>query len=145
MTTVQEILNVKGSGVLSIGPQANARDAALLMTRHKIGSLIVMDGQTVIGIVTERDLLRQVLAEGKDGLHTMVSDLMTREMLCCQPYTTIEEARIVMKEKRIRHLPIVDSDGQLQGMISIGDLNAHATQSQEQTIHILTSYINGMT
>lgn len=145
MTTVQEILGVKGSGVLSIGPQANARDAALMMTRHRIGSLIVMDEQTVIGIVTERDLLRQVIAEGKDPFQITVGDLMTTEMLCCKPHTTIEEARLVMKEKRIRHLPIVDEEGQMQGMISIGDLNAHATQSQEQTIHILTAYINGRT
>jgi CBS domain-containing protein len=145
MTTVKDILDVKGLGVLSIGPQANARDAALLMTRHKIGSLIVMDGPDVLGIVTERDLLRQVLAEGRDAVQTHVRDLMTAEMLCCQTHTTIEEARLVMKERRIRHLPVSDSEGQIIGLISIGDLNAQAAQSREQTIHILQAYINGMT
>ena len=145
MTTVQDILDIKGTGVLSIGPQASARDAALLMTRHKIGSLIVMDGTSVLGIVTERDLLRQVLAEGRDAVQTVVGELMTTDMLCCQPHTSIEEARLVMRDRRIRHLPIVDDDGQILGLISIGDLNAHSAQSQEQTIHLLTAYINGRT
>jgi CBS domain-containing protein len=145
MKTAKDILDLKGLGVLSIGPQATARDAALLMTRHQIGSLIVMDGPEVLGIVTERDLLRQVLAEGRDAVQTHVRDLMTTEMLCCQTHTTIDEARLVMKERRIRHLPVSDGDGQIIGLISIGDLNAQAAQSREHTIHILEAYHNGMT
>jgi CBS domain-containing protein len=145
MTTVKEILDIKGLGVLSIGPNASARDAALLMTRHQIGSLIVMDDGDVLGIITERDLLRQVLAEGRDAVQTSVRDVMTSEILCCQPHTSIAEARLVMKERRIRHLPVSGADGQIMGLISIGDLNAQAAQSQEQTIHILEAYINGRT
>ena len=145
MGTVQEILKIKGSAVLSIGPQASVLDAAVLMNRHKVGSLLVMDANTVTGIITERDLLQRVLAVCRDPLKTLVNEVLTSEMLCCQPHTTVEEARLVMKDHRVRHLPVVDDEGQLHGMISIGDLNAYESHSQEQTIHLLTTYINGRT
>jgi CBS domain-containing protein len=145
MGTVQEILKIKGSAVLSIGPQASVLDAAVLMNRHKVGSLLVMDANNVTGIITERDLLQRVLAVCRDPMTTLVNEVLTSEMLCCKPHTSVEEARLVMKDHRVRHLPVVDEDGQLHGMISIGDLNAYESYSQEQTIHMLTTYINGRT
>jgi CBS domain-containing protein len=145
MCTVQELLRGKGREVLSIEAAATVLDAAVLMNKHKIGSLLVMDGDTVTGIITERDLLQRVLAVCRDAAKTLVSEVMTTEMLCCQPYTTVEEARGVMKNHRVRHLPVVDDQGELHGMISIGDLNAYESHSQEQTIHMLHTYINGRT
>jgi len=145
MATIQELLGTKGPGVLSIGPQASAFDAAVLMNQHKIGSLLVMEGDVVQGIVTERDLLQRVIAACREPAQTLVREIMTSDMLCCQPHTTVEEARIVMRNHRVRHLPVVDDEGELRGMISIGDLNAYESQAQEQTIHVLTSYINGRT
>jgi signal-transduction protein with cAMP-binding, CBS, and nucleotidyltransferase domain len=142
MATVREILMNKGSWVASIGPRVSALEAALAMNRHKVGSLMVMDGETAIGILTERDLLQRVLAEQRDAAKTPVEDVMTTEILCCQPHTTIEEARAVMKNRRVRHLPVVDQDG-LHGLISIGDLNAYEAHSHEVTIHVLTEYIHG--
>jgi CBS domain-containing protein len=139
MATVQEILSKKGRQILSIGARESSLDAAQLMNQHKVGSLLVMQGATVVGIITERDLL-----EGRrDPAATLVEDVMTGEVLCCQPHTSIEEARAVMKNRRVRHLPVLDDDGQLHGLISIGDLNAYEAFSQEQTIHVMTEYIHG--
>jgi len=145
MATVQEILTKKGQQILSIGTRETALGAAQLMNRHKIGSLLVMDEQTVVGIITERDLLERVLVGRRDAADTSVEEVMTSEVLCCQPHTSIEEARSVMKNRRVRHLPVVGEDGQLRGLISIGDLNAHEAFSQEQTIHVMTEYIQGRT
>jgi CBS domain-containing protein len=143
MATVQEILANKRQQLLSVGPRESALDAAILMNRHKIGSLLVMEDQAVIGIITERDLLQRVLAERRDPARTLVDEVMTSEVLCCHPDTSIDEARTVMKNRRIRHLPVVSSDGRLQGLISIGDLNAFDAHSQELTIHVMTEYIQG--
>jgi CBS domain-containing protein len=143
MATVQELLSVKGSHVLSIGPSASVLDAALVMNEHKTGSLVVIEGTTVHGIITERDILRKVVGERRDAGQTPVREVMTADVICCRLHTTIEEARGVMKNRRIRHLPVVDDGGRLCGLISIGDLNAHETSSQEMTIHLLKEYIYG--
>lgn len=143
MATVQEILRGKGGQVLSIGPQASVLDAAQLMNEHKIGSLVVMDGGQVVGIITERDILQRVVAQRRDPVDSRVQEVMTVEVVCCQPHTTIEEARGVMKNRRIRHLPVLDGDRRLCGLISIGDLNAYANNTQEMTIHVLEEYIYG--
>jgi len=145
MATVKEILSKKGQQILSIGARESSLDAAQLMNQHKIGSLLVMEGETVVGIITERDLLERVLAGRRDPDQTFVEDVMTAEVLCCQPHTSIEEARAVMKNRRVRHLPVLDDDGQLHGVISIGDLNAFEAFSKEQTIHVMTEYIHGRT
>jgi len=102
-----------------------------------------MDGGRLIGIFTERDILSRIVAQRRDPVDTRVEDVMTREVACCQPHTPLEEARGVMKNRRIRHLPVVDPDGQVLGLVSIGDLNAHDNHSQEQTIHFLQQYIHG--
>jgi CBS domain-containing protein len=143
MATVSDILAVKGSHVLSIGPDASVLDAATLMNDHKIGSLIVLDGGRLIGIITERDMLQRVLVTRRDPAQARVNDVMTTELVCCQPHTTLDEARGVFKNRRIRHLPVLDECEKLLGMISIGDLNAHLAQDHERTICILQDYIYG--
>jgi CBS domain-containing protein len=143
MATVRDILAVKGPHVQSIGPDATVLDAALLMNEHKIGSLLVMDAGRLVGIITERDLLLRIVAKRRDPADTKVSDTMTAEVACCRPDTALDEARGVMKNRRIRHLPVLDGDGQLLGLVSIGDLNAHLSHDQEVTIHILHEYIQG--
>jgi CBS domain-containing protein len=143
MATVQDILAVKGGHVQSIGPEATVLDAALLMNEHKIGSLLVLDGGRLVGIITERDLLQRVVAERRDPAALAVCDVMTPELVCAQPDTTLDEARGVMKNRRIRHMPVVGDDGRLRGLVSIGDLNAHAARDQEVTIHVLSEYIYG--
>jgi CBS domain-containing protein len=143
MATVRDILAVKGSHVLSIGPEATVLDAAMLMNEHKVGSLLVMSGGQLIGIITERDILTRVVVTRRDPGETTVLDVMTTEVVCCQPHTKLDEARGVLKNRRIRHLPVVDDERRLHGLISIGDLNAHDAHDHELTIHILEEYIHG--
>lgn len=146
MATVKELLVAKGSDeVISISKNATVLEGAKLMNAHKIGALVVTNDGRVHGIFTERDMLQRVVAEKRDPEKTPVSDVMTSEMACCRQETSIDEARTVMKNKRIRHLPVVGDDMQLHGMISIGDLNAYYANSQEVTIHFLHEYLYGRT
>jgi CBS domain-containing protein len=143
MATAKDILAVKGPHVLSIGPEATVLDAAVLMNEHKVGSLLVLSGGTLIGIITERDILTRVVVPRRDPGETSVQDVMTTELVCCQPHTPLHEARGTLKNRRIRHLPVVDEDRRLHGIISIGDLNAHEAHDHELTIHVLHEYIYG--
>jgi CBS domain-containing protein len=143
MGTVQDILATKGPHVQSIGLGASVMDAALLMNEHKIGCLVVMDAGRVVGMFSERDILRRVVGERRDPVATVVAEVMTREVLCCRRATQLEEARGVMKNRRIRHLPVLDDNECLCGLISIGDLNAHTMHDHESTIYVLQEYIQG--
>jgi CBS domain-containing protein len=129
--------------VLTIDAQASVLDAAIRMNEHKVGSLVVLGGGDVVGMFTERDVLQRIVAAQRDPALTPISEVMTVEIVCCTPDTSIEEARGVMKNRRIRHLPVLDGNRRLLGMISIGDLNAHQTTSQEQTIYFLHEYLYG--
>src|SRR5437667_2183113 len=141
MATIREILAHKGSQVFTIGKGATVVDAAVLMNEHRVGAPVVTDEGRVVGMFTERDVLRRVVGERRDPAETLVADVMTLEVLCCTAATTIEEARGVMKNRRIRHLPVVDGEHCLQGLVSIGDLNAYQSTSQEQTIYLLHEYL----
>jgi len=143
MASVRDILAKKGSHVLMTGKDATVLQAAILMNEHKVGALVVVDGDRVAGMFTERDILQRVVAGQRDPTRTFVGDVMTTQVLCCTPATSIEEARTVMKERRIRHLPVVDAEDRLLGLISIGDLNAYEAASQEQTIFLMSEYIYG--
>jgi CBS domain-containing protein len=143
VNTVKSILAEKGGHVWSVGPGATVLEAALLMNEHKIGALVVMEGGRLVGVFTERDVLRRVVGERRDPVATRVADVMTTEVLCSGPEMTLEEARGVMKNRRIRHLPVLDGDGRLLGLVSIGDLNARQEHAQEQHIHLLNEYLYG--
>ncbi len=143
MPSVKEILAIKGCKVFTVHLDASALEAAQLMNEHKIGALLVMDQDRIVGMFTERDVLRRIVAEERSPSRTRVAEVMTTEVVCCTPQTRLDEARAAMKNRRIRHLPVRDGDGGLLGMISIGDLNAYEAHSQEVTIHILEEYIHG--
>jgi CBS domain-containing protein len=143
MATVRDILARKGNHIESIGPKVTVYDAAVRMNELKIGALLVLDHGRLVGIVTERDILQRVVAQRLDVTETVIEDIMTPEVACCQVDTSIEEARGVMKNRRIRHLPVVDAQERLLALISIGDLNAYQTTAHEQTIHLLHEYIYG--
>jgi CBS domain-containing protein len=128
---------------LTIGPAASVLQAALLMNEHRIGSLVVVEDGRVMGMFTERDVLQRVVAERRNPETTRVEEVMTTAVVCCSPETTVDEARGVMRNRRIRHLPVSDADGRLLGLISIGDLNAQLQAAQEQTVFLLTEYIQG--
>ncbi|MBL8848302.1 MAG: CBS domain-containing protein [Planctomycetaceae bacterium] len=143
MPTVRDILARKGNHVLTIGPQATILDAACLMNEHKVGCLLVTHNDEIAGILTERDLLERVVAQCRQPDTMAVREAMTTDVLYCRPHTELDEVRSMMKEYRLRHLPVADLQGVLHGMISIGDLNAWEVQSHEATITVLTEYIHG--
>ena len=143
MATVRDILSKKGCHIWLVGKDATVLQAALLMNEHKIGSLVVMDQDRIAGMFTERDILQRVVGDQRDPARTTVGEVMTQEVVCCAPQTTIEEARLALKERRIRHMPVIDGEGHLLGMISIGDLNAYEAFSLEQTIFLMDEYIHG--
>jgi CBS domain-containing protein len=143
MPNVREILARKGTRVHTIGTGTSVMEAACLMNEYKIGSLVVVEDGVVVGMFTERDILQRVIGERRDPDRTQVAEVMTTEVACCTPETSIEEARVAMKDRRVRHLPLVDGEGRLQGLISIGDLNAYEASSQEQTIYLLQEYLYG--
>ena len=143
MGTVREILAKKGTHVHAITKEATVLDAALLMNEHRIGALVVLEEDRVTGMFTERDVLQRVVAAQRDPAVTVVGEVMTGEIVCGTLDTSIDEARGAMKNRRIRHLPLVDGDRRLLGLVSIGDLNAYHATNQEQTIYLLHEYLYG--
>jgi CBS domain-containing protein len=143
MSTVRDIISFKGAKVWSVPHDATVLQAAQLMNEHKIGAVLVTDRDRIVGIFSERDVLRRVVSEQRDPGGTRVGQVMTTDVVCGTPATTVEEARAVMRDRRIRHLPVLDVNGTLLGLVSIGDLNAHQLASQEQTIHFLQEYLHG--
>lgn len=142
MAQVSDILRKKGSHVWTIGPDATVFQAVLLMNERKVGTLLVLDAGQIVGMFSERDLLQRVVAQERDPSSTTVGEVMTGEVVCCSLETSVEEARGAMRDRRIRHLPVV-VENRLEGMVSIGDLNAHLTAVQEQTIFLLHEYLYG--
>jgi CBS domain-containing protein len=145
MGTVREILAKKGAQVWTVGKNATVLQAALLMNDHRVGALVVLEDERVAGIFSERDVLQRIVAGERDPARTTVGEVMTSDVVCGTLDTSIEEARGAMKNRRIRHLPLVDDDRRLLGLVSIGDLNAYQADGQEQTIHMLHEYLYGRT
>jgi CBS domain-containing protein len=143
MADVLAILSQKGTEVLTIEPQTPVLEAAQLMNRHKIGALVVVVGQEVRGIFTERDVLRRIVAECEDPARRKVADVMTEPVVTCRPDADLDAARNLFMQRRIRHLPVVDEHNHLVGLISIGDLNAWDLNGQECKIAALEEYLYG--
>ena len=146
MANIGNILAGKGPQFHSIPASATALDAVHCMNEHKIGALMVTrdeeDGQ-IAGIFTERDVLRRVVADGRLPAEIQVAEVMTADVMCCTPNTEIDEASRIMRDYRVRHLPVCDEDGRIRGLISIGDLNAFHASDTEATIQFLNEYIHG--
>ncbi len=142
MPNIQAILQRKGADVATIDRHANVLDAAKLMNDKRIGALIVRDNDKIVGIFTERDILRRIVAAGKSPGDTIMGDVMTSPMVCCTREATLDECRSIMSEKRIRHIPIVEN-GQLYGLISAGDIMASECEHQQTTIEYLHEYLYG--
>ncbi len=143
MPNVHDILMSKGAEIYTIRPEATVLEATQRMNHYKIGALVVMQDNQVVGIFTERDVLRRVVAEQRSPHEVRVAEVMTTDVICVEPDIDLEEASNIMKTHRIRHLPVCDAEGRLQGIISMGDINAVYATEQEQTIHFLSDYIYG--
>jgi CBS domain-containing protein len=142
MPIVEDILMNKGRQVQSIDPSATVLDAIVKMNQHKIGALLAIEGGHVAGIFTERDVLH-VVGNRRSVEDTTVGEVMTKNVICVEPSTDLEECAQIMKQKKIRHLPVCGEDGEVHGMVSIGDVNAYHATNQEAQIHFLNEYIYG--
>jgi CBS domain-containing protein len=141
---VMDILADKGNDVFTISPSATVLEATHSMNDQKIGALVVKDSTGhVTGIFTERDVLRRVIAEERSPNNVRVGEVMTRDVVCCPPETDIDDASRIMRDRKVRHLPVCDGGGALLGLVSIGDLNAYHASSQEAQIHFLSEYVYG--
>jgi CBS domain-containing protein len=140
MYVVSEVIRTKGAGVYAAPPEATVLDAARAMNEHKIGCLIVVDGERLVGIITERDIMTRVVAAERMPACTHISEIMTRNVLTCEPGANLDDLRTLMRERRVRHIPVVDC-GRLIGMVSIGDLNAAEAKTLTETIGYLEAYI----
>jgi CBS domain-containing protein len=140
---VAAVIKRKGSNVVSISPDSTISDAARLLTEHRIGAVLVLDGsEGILGIISERDIIRGLAKHGPDALSQSVGVLMTREVQHCSPRDTIAEIMTVMTKRRFRHLPVVD-DGKLLGMISIGDVVKQRLDETELEVETLRGYVTG--
>ena len=142
MTTVEKLLDSKERHIWSIEPNSFVYDAIKLMAEKGIGALVVMEGERLVGILSERDYARKVILKGKSSKKTPVADIMTKDVLFARPEQNVEECMAVMTEKHIRHLPVMDGR-QVVGMISIGDLVKTIIAEQKFTIEQLEHYISG--
>jgi CBS domain-containing protein len=142
MGSVSSIIATKGSSVHSVAPEATVYEAIETMVGHNVGSVLIRDGQKILGIFTERDYLRRVTLEDRDAKTTRVGDVMTPRIIAVDPSRSIEECMSIMTQQRIRHLPVMDGD-QLAGVISIGDVVKYLSKEREVEIRYLTEYITG--
>lgn len=143
MTTVAEILKTKAiAQVLRVAPDATVLDALRLMADKSVGALLVMDGEKIAGIFTERDYARKVVLLGRSSGDTPVSEIMTRAVRFVHPDQSTEECMALMTENRVRHLPVVQ-DGGVVGLVSIGDLVKHIITQQQFVIEQMEQYITG--
>lgn len=142
MKLVKHLLERKGGEVVTIPRDATVFDAIKCMADHAVGSLLVMDGEKIVGIVTERDYARKVILLGRSSETTTVEKVMTTEVLTATIEQTVKECMTLMTERRIRHLPVV-AGGKVVGLISIGDLVQAIISDQQQEIKQLESYISG--
>ncbi|HEY8686244.1 MAG TPA: CBS domain-containing protein [Chloroflexota bacterium] len=140
--TVARLLSSKGHDLWSIAPDATVYDAIALMAEHGIGALLVMDGEQLLGIVTERDYARKVILQDRSSRDTPVSTIMSKDIQTVRPDHSIEACMALMTEKRIRHLPVVQ-DGHVIGILSIGDLVKFIIADRETLIEQLEGYITG--
>src|SRR5262245_60225490 len=143
MGLVSDILETKGSEVLGIDGSATVLEAITKMVDGNVGSLLVMEGGRLVGIVTERDYLRRVTLEGRDERTTPVREIMSTPLVYTTPDSSIDECMAVMTERRIRHPPVLDDDRQVLGVVSIGDIVKFQSKEQSVQIKFLTEYISG--
>lgn len=141
--TVKAILDIKGRDVVTITAEKTVNDAAALLARHGIGAVVVTSGnERIAGIISERDIVRVIAADGASTLEKPVSAVMTARVQICQESNTINEVMQIMTEGRFRHLPVMQ-DGRMIGIISIGDVVKHRLHELETEAHMLHDYISG--
>jgi len=141
MKTLQEVLDSKKhKEVISIAPHRPVFDALVILAEYKIGALVVMDQDKLVGIFSERDYAREVILKGKSSKTTQIEEVMTKNVLFGKPEDTVDMAMDIMSQKHIRHFPVLDGD-QVIGVLSLGDLVKETIAYQKSLIQQLESYI----
>lgn len=141
MKTVQQLLSTKSAEVYSVPAEISVLEALKVMMEKNISALLVLDGQKLLGIFTERDYARKIILHGKSSLDTLISEVMTSDPVTVKYQDTIESCMQTMTDRHIRHLPVVH-EGLIAGMVSIGDVVKFIIEDQKHTINALESYIN---
>ena len=142
MKTVAQLLRSKPHGVLSISPDMAVYNALQLMADKNVGALLVLDGDTLVGIFSERDYARKIILVGKSSKDTLVREIMSSHVLYVRPQQTIEDCMALMTDKHVRHLPVLE-EHRVIGVISIGDVVKSIISEQEFIIEQLQNYISG--
>jgi CBS domain-containing protein len=141
-TTVEQLLASKGHEYYFVRPEASIQQAVEQFTELNVGALLVCDGERLVGILSERDCVRRVMAKNKSALETRVSEVMTHTPICVSPIETTEQCMAIMTESRIRHLPVIRF-GRIHGVISMGDAVHAILNEKEHLIEDLSGYIAG--
>ena len=143
MKIVQQIISTKeNQKLISIAPNRPVFDALVILAEYKIGALAVMDKEKLVGIFSERDYAREIILKGRSSKTTMISEVMSSDIISINPNNTVEEAMLKMSEKRVRHLPVMEGE-KVIGMLSIGDVVKETIAYQQRLIKELESYIQG--
>ncbi len=140
--TVQQILQNKGGSTYAVAPETTVLQALQLMADKNVSAVLVMEGQRLVGIFTERDYARKVVLRGLASKDTKVGDLMTQNVLTVSPAHSVDDCMNIMTNNHVRHLPVV-SGGAITGIISIGDAVKSVMEQQQATIDQLSGYIAG--
>jgi CBS domain-containing protein len=140
MASVKQVLKGKGDDIWTIGPEASVYDAIAMMADKEVGALVVLEGDSLVGVLSERDYARKVVLQGRSSRDTKIKDIMTSRVAYARPEQSVEECMAMMTEKRVRHLPVMDGD-ELLGIISIGDLVKTIMEEQQHVIEQLEQYI----
>jgi CBS domain-containing protein len=142
MRNVSQVIDRKGSRIVSVTREAPVLEAIRVMAEHHIGAVLVMEGEHLIGIASERDYARKVVLQGRSSGDTAVATIMSSPVVCVGPQDTIAECMSIMTEKHIRHLPVIEGE-RVVGVVSIGDLVKELIEEQKQEISLLQQYIAG--
>jgi CBS domain-containing protein len=142
MKTVREIIATKGGDIWTIPPDTTVFDALKTMADKNVGALLVLDGDAITGILSERDYARKVILHGKSSKELQVSEIMSSKVYFVSPTDNVDDCMALFTNKRVRHLPVLDNE-QLVGIISIGDVVKAVIADQEFTIRHLENYITG--
>lgn len=142
MKTVRQLLETKGNRIYSVTPDCLIYDALLILAEHRIGAVLVMEGDHLAGIFSERDYAREVVLKGRTSKTSTVSEVMSTKLITVTCDHTVEECMNLMSGKRIRHLPVLEN-GKVLGILSIGDLVQETINYQRFLINQLESYIQG--
>lgn len=143
MKTLSQILVAGKRAICSVGPNDSVRRALELMAKEDVGALLVMEDGRLFGIFSERDYTRKGILQGKSSLETKVHEIMTARVTCASGDKTIEEAMAIMDDKRIRHLPVLDANSKVVGVVSVRDLIKETISEQAFIIKQLESYVQG--